>query len=585
MEWVSELSTMFKSFPSKIRAGISRALGNERPSSLFVITSCQTPEILISVIDERVEDIIHDSVSLAHVRIVASGFLLKELVRSLQRLEAHTAYFRSEASSAISNTAVIWQRLSVRQSSATLSRAERYEKHVRCIERVISVLHQVVGMHMESVEDIHLALESKRADELERAVAASCRQVSSFLHAVAQSSNANDLLQQIGDALRSSIGASPRRESPGKNDTSMKLDQFWKHGGLHSTSKKRLSPHDVRLTLQILQTELTDLNNLCRKLRRATERDWSKPWDFQRRPVRYVGLASIATLSTHIAVEHSRLLGGTGLLEDKAFKYVRVLQGFVELNIVEPVSRFHQQIFRQSPNSANDESIADTRLSLREMIIEFTQRNLSDVPGSEELARNGSMKEIMNLIKIQVRHPLRNSLTGSLGQAIFLQVQKLKLDVEELMLKSKQLLRAQELNLALVALMPTLLTATVLMYMISTLTLHWRSRDIDMIVSSAQTARFLLGDIHTTLLIVESEGDDNSNLESILRHIRHIGTIHIKACELEEMIKKGLIRAPEKVCRRFLDDLSMLRSPGISYESRRKQIDRMVQSYQFLQGP
>lgn len=585
MEWTSEISTMFASLPSKVRTNISRALGNERPSSLFVITSCQTPEILVSVIDERVEDIVNDGVSLAHVRIVASGFLLRELVRSLQRLETHIAYFRSEAASAISNTAIVWQRISVRQSNSSLSRAERYEKHVRCIERVINVLHQFVGMHMEAVEDVHIALGSKRTDELERAILTSCRQASSFLHAVAQSTTANDLLQQVGDALRSSIGASPRREASNKNNTSGQLGQFWKQGGLPSTSRKRLGPHDVRLTLQILQTELTDLKNMRGQLRYATEREWSKPWDIQQKPVRYIGLASVTIASTHTVVEHSRLLGGTGLLEDKAVKYAHVLQGFVQLNIVEPIARFYQQIFRESPTSASEESVADTRSSLREMIIDFTQRNLSSVPGAEELARHGSMKEVMNLIKMQANHPLRNSLTGSLGQAIFLQVQKLKLDVEELMLKSKQLLRAQELNLALVALVPTLLTATILMYMISTVTLHWRSRDIQMIVSTAQTARFLLGDIHATLLLVESEGDDESNLESILQHIRHIGTIHVKTSELEEMIEKGLIRVPEKVRRRFLDDLGMLRSPGISYESRRKQIDRMMQCYQFLQGP
>lgn len=585
MEWVAEVSTMFASLPSKVRTSISRALGNERPSSLFVITSCQTPEVLVAVIDERVEDIVNDNVSLAHVRIVASGFLLRELVRSLQRLETHIAYFRSEAGSAISNTAIIWQRISIRQSNASLSRAERYEKHVRCIERVINVLHQFVGMHMESIEDIHIALESKRAGELEGAVVASCRQASSFLHAIAQSTTANDMLQQVSDALRSSIGASPRRESSSKSNTSGQLDQFWKQGGLHSTSRKRLSPHDMRLTLQILQTELTDLKNMRRQLRHATERDWSKPWDIQQRPVHYIGLASVATASTQTIVRHSRFLGGTGLLEDKAVEYAQVLQGFVHLNIVDPITRLYHQIFRESPASANEESIADTRSSLRDMIIDFTQRNLSNVPGAEELARHGSMKEVMNLIKIQAHHPLRNSLTGSLGQAIFLQVQKLKLDVEELMLKSKQLLRAQELNLALVALVPTLLTATLLMYMISTTTLNWRSRDIEMIVSTAQTARFLLGDIHATLLIVESEGDDESNLESILRHIRHIGTIHVKTCELEEMIEKGLIRVPEKVRRRFMDDLGMLRSPGVSYESRRKQIDRMIQGYQFLQGP
>lgn len=554
----------------------------ERPSSLFVITSSQTPERLLTVLSDRLEDIVKDNVSLAHVRIVASGFLLKEIVRRLQRLESYNSYYRSEATANVNNAATIWQRISSRQSQSALAQAERFEKHVRKIERVIDVLFQFIGLHMEAIEDIHFALESKRSDDLARAIVASCRQASSFQHAVSQSTNPQDLYQHVQDALRSSIGASTRRTSTNEHSQAQ-LGEFWNQGSTNPASSQRLGVSDVRLTLQILQTELMGINDMGRRLKRATERDLSEPWDVSRRPMRYIGLAGVSMLATNTVLVHSRFFGGTGKMEDKGQEYVHIIQSFVSMNIIEPVCGLYDQIFRSVPTSASEESVAVSKSALRGMIIEFTERNLSQVPGAVELARDGSMKAVMELIKQQAGSPIKNALTGSLGQAILLQVQKLKCDVEELMLKSKQTLRAQELNLALVALVPTMLTATAAIYLVSALSLQWMARDMDMIVSTRQTATFLLGDIHSTLLILESEEKQGENMDSILQHIRHIGTIYAKTYELEEMIEKSLIRAPPKVLRRFLEDLRLLRAPGINFESRSKQISRMMQTYQFLQ--
>lgn len=106
-----------------------------------------------------------------------------------------------------------------------------------------------------------------------------------------------------------------------------------------------------------------------------------------------------------------------------------------------------------------------------------------------------------------------------------------------------------------------------------------------MIESTAQTARFMLGDVQSALLTADSQDKGGSSLESVMRHLRYIGVIYVKTYELEELIDKGLIRAPSKVLDRFSRDLDMLRSPGTTFESRRKEIDRMMKCYQFLQGP
>lgn len=583
MEWFSDIPAAVMGFPARARSSLVSTFQKKTPSTLFFITSAQTANRLQTIISERADDIVEDNVALAHVRIVASSLLVKDLMRCVQRLEGHASYFRLEASANTNNSAAIWQRITRSQSSC-LVRAEEFARHVQSNEFVVAVIHQFVGMHMEAVEDIQIALASQHPDELARAIVASCRQASSFQHAVSQSTSASDLITQIDEAVRSSLNATPRRDLSDQMHAAGQLGQFWNQTGAGS-SKRRLGSHDVRLTLQILERELLALGSMSRRLRRVTERELSQPWDIQRRPLRYAGLAGVTVASTRTALVHSRFLGGTGQLEDKMTVYSEVVQAFISNNVVDPVLRFYDQIFTASPTSASAESVAIDRSYLQEMLIDFTEKNLSHVEGARELAHNGSMSAVMNLIMEQARHPLRNSFAGNLGQAFVLQVQKLKCDVEELMLKSKQTLRAQELNLALVALVPSLLIATALTYLISTVSMQWRGRNMELIVSSAQTARFILGDIQSTLLTIESDGNlDPRDIDSVLSHVKHTGTVHVKVCELEEIIENGLIRAPPKILSRFIRDLNLLRSTRMTVACRRKQIDRILQSYEFLHG-
>lgn len=583
MTWWANIPGMASSLPSSALGALSSALQRKRPSTRYLVKASRTPERLLSILSERLEELVLDNSCLAHLRIVASNLLIAEIITCLQRLENHASYFRAEASTARRNTSLLWHRITRNQYLTALARAEIYEQQLAAIDGLIVVLHQFVGMHMQVVDDITAALEDNRIDQLARAIVSACRQAGAFVHGVLQSASDTELLAQIGDAVRSSLGASQRQNFSDNVNVAGQLGRFWNQNMDAAPSSNRLSAHDARVTLQIIQRELMDLRRMSRRLRSAAQRGLSEPWDVQRRPLRYGGLAT-ATLSTaRIAMVHSRLLGGTGELEDKLSVYSQVCTTFFTQNIVEPVGRFYHQVFHASPSSASEESVEVTRSAMREMLIEFTRNNLSHVEGAEDLARNGSMKAVMDLIREQARNPLRNSFAGSLGQAIVLQVQKLKCDVEELMLKTKQLLRAQELNLALVALVPSLLTASALMYMVSALSLQWRSRDTEMIVSTGQTAKFLLGDIHRNLLLAESEiTADRRSMDFALRHVRAIGAIHVRTCELEELVEKGLTRAPEKVLLRFLRDVQLLRSSSFPFESKRRQVDRMFQCYAFL---
>lgn len=582
MVWWTNTSEMPMSLPTSVLSTLYNALQRKRPSTSYLIRTTKSSERLLAVLSERFEDIVSDNEALAHLRIEASNLLVKNIMTCLQRLESHATYFRLEASTALKNTSTIWQQVTG-NLSATLLRAEVHEQQVQAIEQVVKILHQFVGMHMDAVDDIRSSLERKRSDQLARTVVFVCRQAGAFVHAVSQSTSDSNLLNRIEDTIRSSIGASPRRDVSDQVNVARQLGRFWNQNIENSSSGHRLSAHDARLTLQIIQGELIDLRSMTRRLKNVSERGLSQPWKIQRHPLRYSGLALVTATTVRTTFVHSRLFGGTGQLEDKIILYAHKFTSIVANSVIEPFHRFYHQIFKDSGTSASEESVAVTRSSLRQMLIDFTKNNLSHVEGAEELASKGSMQAVMDLVKEQARHPLRNSVAGSLGQALLLQIQKLKCDVEELMLKSKQLLRAQELNLALVALVPSLLSVSALMYMISTLSTQWRSRNTEMIVSSGQTAKFLLADVHRNLLMIESDGSlDTMSMEFAMRQFQLTGAIHVRTSELEELIEKQLITAPRKVLLRFLTDLQLLRSSSHNFETRRRHIDRMFQCYRFL---
>lgn len=578
MDWLYHFRI---SVPKSIKSSITSAFKRRKPSIRYLITTCDTPAILLQILTEHLEEIVADNVALAHLRIHASQFLIKEISRTLARLESHVSYYRSESDVLHTSCRGIYFRITpMSTTTSTLARAEEYRRRIAAIERISNILLQFIGMHTEAIDSILAALRISRADDLAHAIVTSCRQATTLQHLISQCATPLDVQESVEAFLQASLDAS-RRVLPNHSHAAGQLGQFWNQSS--EAAAKRFGTHDVHLTLQLIQGELAELHVTGRYLRRVCDRGLARPSELQRRPVRSLGLAGLAIFTSRSAFVNARFLGGSGLLEDRMVEYAGLTKGFLLKNVLEPAIQFYDQVFKAVPGAANEESVAVARSSLREMLIDFTNNNLHGVSGADDLARDGSMKAVMDLIREQARNPLRNSVAGSLGQAIFLQMQKLKCDVEELMLKSKQMLRAQELNLALVALVPSLLCSASLVYMSSTAAFYWRSRGTEMIVSGSQTATFLLGDVLDCLLVLDVDMDiDNHATDSLLLRMQHLGTLHIKMLELRELVRLGAIKASSKVITRFTKDLEVLQTADISYKHRRTHVERMLICYAFL---
>ncbi|CAN8076650.1 unnamed protein product [Agarophyton chilense] len=575
MDLLPQLSVVLKKllFPN---TGFTQ---RRKPSIAFEINNSQSAQHLLRILSERTDDIVADNQALAYLRLRSSQYLLEYIVTIVQRLESYSLYYRTESESLRKSLSGMLFRYSF--SSSALSRAQYNDEIRNLIEQIVYSICQFIGLHLQTGHAIRLALREGRQDDLARAIVTSCRQVSSFHHAIAQANSAIKIPQHIQEVVRTSISAT-RKDISEQSHIAGQLGQFWNQN--LSTSAKRFGAHDVRLTVQIIQRELSDTRNTLGRLSRLCERDVAKPYDVRRRPYRYGGLAIITGFSANYLSHNAGFLGGSGALEATVVHCGHVFRGFVDNNVLAPVTRFYKQIFRTSTVTSDEKSVSDSRMILQDMLSEFTKTHLKHVTGAGDMAQVGDFKAVTKLILEQARHPFKNTVIGSLPQAMLLQVQKLKCDVEELMLKSMQLLRAQELNLALVALAPSLLTIASVIQICSTLAFQLRGRNAGMIVSGGQTARFLLGDIHSAFLAIEAEeGADARQVENILRHMKHIGMIHVKVVEIFNLIELGIIAAPKKVIFRFTDDLELLRSADEHINQRRMHVDRMLRCYSFLQ--
>lgn len=562
-----------------------------KATTLFLIQHARSSSDLRSITSDCEDEILHDSVCLAHVRLVASSFMLREIYHCIQRMEARAMSLRLEATYLLTYAKNSRFILPILRQSAYVH-AQTLQDKVGVIKLVVNSFYQFIGMHIETLDDVRRALKAQDHSKLARAIVTSCRQASSFAHAVLDCKRAVDVYRKVSEAVRTSLGNGGRWERGNNRSIAQvagQLGQFWNQGSVTTTSSSSgsLSSHDTGLTLQILQAELDALPQLRRSLYKAVDKDLAPAWDIQRRPIRYALLFVTGSFVTKTLYLHAGFLGGSGLVERRILQGMVVTRSFFTKNVYKPVSAFYSQVFGGEVDSGSEDSVALARSTLREMLIDFTERNLSHVEGAMEHAREGSMKAVMDIFVEQAANPIRNSVVGSLGPAILLQVQKLKVDVEELMMKSKQTLKAQELNLALVALVPSLIVAASLTYMCTMGVFLWRTRQMEVIVSGSQTARFLLGDVHDALISVAPvtdvlEEDNLTRIERVLQHVKAVGKLHSKIFDLEEVVFGGIVDMAPKVKIRFTDDTHLLKDWSISYENRRRYAERMLACYPFM---
>ncbi|CAM6083411.1 unnamed protein product [Calypogeia fissa] len=218
--------------------------------------------------------------------------------------------------------------------------------------------------------------------------------------------------------------------------------------------KSEWTDKDIELALEILSHNL----DLLRHMVDCLMQHHKKPSKLARNWIRYTASTAAVAMASAWVIRHSRLVGS-----DDLDRWLRegnaALVSFTKEHVEQPLLAIRDELFetfRKRHNKADVVVEAQlTQESLRRMLQDYVKQTTGNV--SEDLSQEELMKVMMTRYEDEVVHPLRNLLVGQLARALLIQVQKLKLDTERAMVELNQILRANEINFAMLAAFPAVL--------------------------------------------------------------------------------------------------------------------------------
>lgn len=99
--------------------------------------------------------------------------------------------------------------------------------------------------------------------------------------------------------------------------------------------------------------------------------------------------------------------------------------------------------------------------SLERMVLDFSKEKYkvsdTDLADMASRVRQGDLSSVLKVYETEMKSPVKSALTGSLVQALLIQLQKTKVDVELAMSGIDKLLQSQELTFAFIGVTPSLL--------------------------------------------------------------------------------------------------------------------------------
>ncbi|XP_024360120.1 protein DGS1, mitochondrial isoform X2 [Physcomitrium patens] len=188
---------------------------------------------------------------------------------------------------------------------------------------------------------------------------------------------------------------------------------------------------------------------------------YRRPRKVVRNWIQYTGGALGLGIVSSWLFRHSRL-GGSSDLDQWTKESVQAASSFLEEHVQQPLQSIRDDLFDTFHKRHRvGHELGDVQLtaeSLHRMLKEFVAQTKGNA-AAENSSEQQLMELMMSRYETELTHPVRNIFGGELARALLIQVQKLKLDVETAMLDLNQILRANEINFAVLAAMPAFLVA------------------------------------------------------------------------------------------------------------------------------
>lgn len=224
--------------------------------------------------------------------------------------------------------------------------------------------------------------------------------------------------------------------------------------------KSEWTDGEIQCVVALISSNLGTLNQCSsqivskhRRPRRA-ERLW----------LRYTGTAVGLAVCSAWLLRHSRWMGSTDLddwIRQGKDSIIAFWKEHVELPLLSIRNELFETFRRRHKGVVEHEEVQLTENSLHRMLLDFTE-HITGRRLPEEASEKEMMEIMMARYEKEVVHPLQNLLGGELARALLIQIQKLKLDIETAMLEMDQILKANEINFAMLAALPAFFITVIL---------------------------------------------------------------------------------------------------------------------------
>ncbi|XP_066380451.1 protein DGS1, mitochondrial-like isoform X2 [Miscanthus floridulus] len=174
-------------------------------------------------------------------------------------------------------------------------------------------------------------------------------------------------------------------------------------------------------------------------------------------------------------LRHSSLMGSPDI-DNWVRDAKESVGGFWDEHVEKPIISIRDELFetfkQRDKGVMENQEVQLTEDSLRRMLVAFCEQTEGrKLP--EDLSVQAMLETLTKRYEKELIHPIQNLFSGELARAMLIQIQKLKLDLESGLLEMDQILRANAINLAVLAALPAFGLSLLLLVLLRT----WIQRD------------------------------------------------------------------------------------------------------------
>ncbi|XP_078443176.1 dgd1 suppressor 1 [Wolffia australiana] len=170
------------------------------------------------------------------------------------------------------------------------------------------------------------------------------------------------------------------------------------------------------------------------------------------------------SLCTMWLLRHSRLMGSSDI-DNWIREAKESTVAFWKSHVEEPLLSIRDELFetfrRRHKGVIEKADVQLSENSLHRMLLAFSEQTKGQ-KFPEDASDQEMLEIVMSRYEKELAHPIQNLIGGELPRALLIQVQKLKLDVETAMLELDQILKANEINFAILAALPAFFLSVIL---------------------------------------------------------------------------------------------------------------------------